>query len=206
MKSAIISLIFATTCACFAIEKTNSPPTLVVTPEMKRAAIVDLNKYYDVKPDKFRDRTTIREKRYQEAIGIELRSFAFMAGTNAPTKASISIFSISREWRFLNGRDAVFVFGNNKKRFGEDGLSYSGDVASKGVHENMWADFTLEEFRLMAHAANVEIKLYIYTPLIVPYEERAGWRALAKYLDILAFEQSAKAKKSDAKTPAKDVL
>ena len=116
-----------------------------------------------------------------------------------PDKISLHIISHSENWRFLENHDFTIRFDDKKLSPGD--LAYANKVLSDAtVNEQIWPDFTLDQFRQIAWADKVYFKLG-YKNYEIPTVTRQKWKLLWKYLDLMKAGQDVDLKKAIGEKP-----
>lgn len=99
-----------------------------------------------------------------------------------PDLISLRIISHSDEWRFLENH--AFTIRFDEKRLSPGDLNYDNKIFSgSDLLEQIFADFTLDEFRQIAWATNVVFK-FGHENYQIPYADRQHWKLLWKYFDL----------------------
>ena len=147
------------------------------------AAVIDLNKHFEIDRDLVENRTTFRLKDRPEASGIQIDLICRVAkGETAPSDVAFHFSSRSRDWRFLRYSRFAINYDGKTKAFDE--LEVTGDVLSWGVSEQMFAHIPYEEFRIMAFSKSVGFKLgAVLENMTFTWEGREPWRSLIRYFE-----------------------
>jgi hypothetical protein len=106
-------------------------------------------------------------------------------GKSVPYSVSLHFTASSSDWSFLKYHPLTLLVDGQRMTWSEDDVSHDGSVhsgVSVSVFEQMHAHPTLSQFYQIARARSVQGKLGI-RQFDIPYESRAGMRALADYLE-----------------------
>jgi hypothetical protein len=127
--------------------------------------------------DKFEETTT-----YTTAFPIQinpqlkLKAYIIHKTGKALPYCWFHFISVSDDWKYLKYRDFVILYDDDRKSLSD--VDHDGDVLGSGsVIEQMQIGFTLDEFRKIANAIRVEMKLG-FTKMTLNYAARNDWRLL----------------------------
>ena len=176
--------------------ETNAPVVLTFetnAPGMtdaKRKLVLELNKWFSVKFDRFKNTTSIITRQSDEVNfgALSFGASAHLIGTNAPRTVFISCDRVGDTWRLLKYRDVVVLYDGAKAEFKK--LDHHGEVFSSGdVFESLSVPFNLQEFKSIAFATNAEMRIGILPAVEFTYQARTSWRVLAQYLEMISIER-----------------
>ena len=147
-----------------------------------------IDKYFQIKKDAVDDTETISLNNYEElehtdsaAVSYDVVAFIHPP-KRLPDRISLHLISHSEEWRFLEDHDFTIRFDDKKLSPGN--LAYSNKVLRDAtVIENIWPDFTLEQFHDIAFANSVFIK-FGFRSYEIPTVQRQKWKLFWTYFNL----------------------
>ena len=172
---------------------TNAPISLE---ERKKQFLLAMNSVFNMEYDPVDQETVITLKNQQYAGGgLRIGLLCVVSKIKPiPDEISVRFSSRSDDWEYLRNSDFTARWDETKKSFGT--LKHDGSVLDNGeVVEYMWADFTLTDFKSAAFSKAINARLGS-TAFDIPNDNRATWRLLSKYFDLLKEEQDAAVSKA----------
>jgi hypothetical protein len=178
--------------------KTNALPSAEQIHAAQVAAVKKaMPQYWDWEQDSVSDVVTISLNQYETlydddrgVVSLQLDVVAKIAPKkDLPETIGIRLISHTADWKYLDDHDFTIRFDD--KKFTPDNPFYSNKVRSDAtVIEQVWPDFTIQQFHDIAWSTNVIFKLG-YKNFEIPYAARLKWKLLWKYFDFVKSDQDA---------------
>jgi hypothetical protein len=156
--------------------------------EQREAVKKAMPEFYTIEQDSVDDTKTISLNEYEtleynDDNHLKMDVVAFIhPPQKLPDRISLHFISHSSEWRFLDDHDFTIRYDDTKLSVGN--LSYANKVLDDAtVTEQIWPDFTIQQFHDIAWANSVYIKIG-YKNYEIPYDIRQKWKLLWKYFDL----------------------